>query len=183
MGGPLTRGPDNGILTGIVSWGIGCARPNLYGIYTHVSDATIRNFIDRTIDPPFTVGTFSPGAGYAYSNGDWLAADVNGNGKTDLIHRHDGGVNTWLSNGDGTWDITGHQPWPGYAYSNGDWLAADVNGNGKTDLIHRHDGGVNTWLSNGDGTWDSRGTSRGRATPIPTATGWPPTSTVTARPT
>jgi hypothetical protein len=48
-GGPLTRGPDNGILTGIVSWGIGCARPNLYGIYTHVSNPTIRNFIEGEI--------------------------------------------------------------------------------------------------------------------------------------
>jgi len=48
-GGPLTRGPDNGVLTGIVSWGIGCARPNLFGVYTHVSEATIRNFIEDTI--------------------------------------------------------------------------------------------------------------------------------------
>ena len=53
-GGPLTRGPDNGTLTGIVSWGIGCARPNLFGVYTRVSNATIRNFIeddDRHLGP------------------------------------------------------------------------------------------------------------------------------------
>jgi secreted trypsin-like serine protease len=48
-GGPLTRGANNSVLTGIVSWGIGCARPNLYGIYTRVSDATIRNFIEASI--------------------------------------------------------------------------------------------------------------------------------------
>jgi len=48
-GGPLTRGTDNGILTGIVSWGIGCARPNLFGVYARVSHPTIRNFIESAI--------------------------------------------------------------------------------------------------------------------------------------
>jgi secreted trypsin-like serine protease len=48
-GGPLTRGANNSVLTGIVSWGSGCARPNLFGIYTRVSDGTIRNFIEENI--------------------------------------------------------------------------------------------------------------------------------------
>jgi trypsin len=45
-GGPLTRGANNTVLTGVVSWGTGCARPNLFGIYTRVSDASIRSFIE-----------------------------------------------------------------------------------------------------------------------------------------
>ena len=46
-GGPLTRGSGNTMLTGITSWGIGCARPNLFGVYTRVSDKNIRSFINE----------------------------------------------------------------------------------------------------------------------------------------
>jgi len=45
-GGPLTKvATGRRELTGITSWGNGCAQPNLFGIYTRVSNPTIRNFI------------------------------------------------------------------------------------------------------------------------------------------
>ena len=44
-GGPLTRGTGNKVLTGVVSWGFGCAQPNFFGVYTRVSNNSIRNFI------------------------------------------------------------------------------------------------------------------------------------------
>lgn len=47
-GGPLTRGAGNRVLTGIVSFGVGCARRNLFGVYTRISSPSIRNFITRT---------------------------------------------------------------------------------------------------------------------------------------
>ena len=83
--------------------------------------------------------------------------DVNGDGRIDVIHRWDLGVNTWISNGDGTYQIRGFQAHAGYGYAQGVWLTADVNGDGKTDLIHRWDLGVNTWISNGDGTYQIHG--------------------------
>ncbi len=44
-GGPLTRGENNGVLTGITSWGFGCAQPNLFGVYARVSKDEIQSFI------------------------------------------------------------------------------------------------------------------------------------------
>jgi hypothetical protein len=48
-GGPLTRGPGNTVLTGITSWGIGCADANFFGVYTRVSNPAIRDFVEQVV--------------------------------------------------------------------------------------------------------------------------------------
>ena len=83
--------------------------------------------------------------------------DVNGDRRADLIHRWSTGVNTWLSKGDGSYDIKGQQAQAGYGYGEGTWMTGDVNADGRTDLVHRWNVGVNTWLSKGDGSYDIKG--------------------------
>jgi hypothetical protein len=100
--------------------------------------------------------TYAVGAnGYKYITGDF-----NGDGKTDLFHIVDNSYgNTWLSKGDGSFDIRGGvTPWLGYALAGADamrpynYKSGDFNGDGKDDLIHFvNNDYVHVWLSKGDG--------------------------------
>lgn len=113
---------------------------------------------DGTFQPAVT---YSPG-GYATSGFVTSAiaiADVNGDGKPDLIVTNqdgpsdgDGSVGVLLGNGDGTFQ-------PVVTYDSGgqgtDAIAvADVNGDGKPDaLVASSNGGAGVLLGNGDGTF------------------------------
>jgi len=121
-------------------------------------------------------GTFQPAVAYP-SGGYWPAsvkvADVNGDGKPDLVVANvcgisqanctDGpgnSVGVLLGNGDGTFQAAVMYASGGYSQS---LAVADVNGDGKPDLIVTSDCGTSTCtngivgvlLGNGDGTFQT----------------------------
>ena len=100
--------------------------------------------------PSFTQGATDNIWTMSYSS-RWLALDINGDGKDDLVELNDGNDTRriWISNGtsftagatDAIWNM---------AY-NSTWVALDINGDGKDDLVELNDGNDQRriWISNG----------------------------------
>src|SRR6266849_822297 len=76
-----------------------------------------------------------------------LMADINGDGRADIVAFGDAGVWTALSNGDGTFappglvlgDFGSNQGWDPSKHVR---LMADINGDGKADIVAFGDAGV-----------------------------------------
>jgi len=108
-------------------------------------------------------GTFLAGQNlvFAGTGADGVVADVNGDGKLDLVTADTddsfGGVRVFLGNGDGTLQAPQF-----YHVGNGfgeayDVKVGDFNGDGKPDLVVANNGtsNVSVFLGNGDGTFQS----------------------------
>jgi hypothetical protein len=116
-----------------------------------------------------TAGTsvsFAPAVTYSSGGTDLaslVVADVNGDGKPDIIVANSGAsVGVLLGNGDGTFQpalLTDIAPAGGFAGQFNSVAVADVNGDGKPDLIvatcclSNGDGAAAVLLGNGDGTF------------------------------
>lgn len=140
----------------------------------HIWSGGVNSWIDNG-NGTFTVHSpYKPSPSYDMLSGiDWKTGDVNHDGRTDLMHLWSGGVNTWVSNGDGTFSVSNTYIPSGYNMNGGfDWEVADANGDGKSDLLHLWSGGVNTWISNGNGTYSVSPTYRPTGYNMTSGIGW-----------
>ncbi|WP_328954734.1 glycoside hydrolase domain-containing protein [Kitasatospora purpeofusca] len=108
-------------------------------------------------------GTLDPTSGHGMwpDNGfgqvsDMVAADFNGDGRTDVAGKlSDGNLLLWTGNGNGTLDTaSGFSMWPdnGFKDVHG-LLAGDFNGDGKADIAGKlSDGNLLLWTGLGNGT-------------------------------
>lgn len=105
-------------------------------------------------------GTITSG----FSKGQWLTADLNGDGLTDLIHipqkasedsAQSGNLQWWINKGNGQF-VANAAPFVTdvFAPQAGSWQVMDYNGDGQADLIHLADesaGKIFVWSYNGTG--------------------------------
>ena len=113
------------------------------------------------------------GAGFTKNNGGWtnnndyprMLADVNGDGKVDIVGFGASSVFVSLSNGNGTFQntISSSPVGAGFTKNNGGWtnnndyprMLADVNADGKADIVGFAASSVFVSLSNGNGTFQN----------------------------
>jgi len=131
----------------------------------------------------------TPAYGAAASSGGWShndlylrqMADVNGDGRADVVGFGNAGVYVSLANADATFaaPIFGLNQF-GVAASAGGWVSdnltprelADVNGDGKIDIVGFGNDGVYIALGHGDGTFDTATLNLHAFGALPSAGGW-----------
>ncbi len=104
-------------------------------------------------------GTFQAGqviASDAYFDGGMTTADVNKDGKDDLLAAYKGTVQVFLGNGDGTFQAPASFPAHGPSFfGGGQLITADLRHDGRVDLIvaNEDEQDISVLLGNNDGTF------------------------------
>ncbi len=110
-----------------------------------------------------------------------MLADINGDGKADIVGFKNNGVYTSLSNGNGTFAAARFAIGEYFtSTSSTGWknniemprMLADINGDGKADIVGFKNNGVYTSLSNGDGTFAAARFAIGEYFTSTSSTGW-----------
>ena len=131
----------NGILDLVVAnWDDGPANPNSLSVLMGNGNGTFQS--PQTIPLPF-------GPNFT------AVADVNGDGKPDIIVTGSGEVGVLLNNGNGTFQNPVTYP---VGVAQGGLIVADVNGDGKPDILvsNQNSNDIGVLLGNGDGTFQNQ---------------------------
>src|SRR5262249_328381 len=114
---------------------------------TSVASTISQTFADMKVFNGQTGGALQPGATYAQSMGSPLAADLNGDGKVDLVGTVGNAIPPWLNIGNGVLAAPSFIPSGGATFSS--QATADFNGDGIPDLITVTGGSVGFGLAAG----------------------------------
>jgi hypothetical protein len=156
LGAPLVQPSAGPAFANAVTYGTGTANAfslaagDLTGTGTDALVVPSGDYYVTVLLPDGHGGFQGPQALGTYGTARYATiADVNGDGKADIIVGGGAGVGVFLGNGHGTFQPE-HLVYGGPAHQ---VAVADVNGDGKPDLVTNYWGGYTVLLGNGNGTF------------------------------
>ncbi len=154
LGTRVLSGGQASLTTPLLPSGVRSLRAHYLGDQS--DDPTTSGVLPQTVGvAPVPANGFQPGVPYGsgLTTSGIAVADVNGDGKADLVvsNRNQSNVAVFLGNGNGSFQAPINYPTGPNPYS---LVIGDFNGDGKPDLVvGNSDATVSVLLGNGDGTF------------------------------